>query len=487
VPWCFSALVAKIQLPLKHQGTKAHQKIINVLFNSIHFLIFLPIVFTLYWALAHKYRWMLLLFASYYFYMTWSVWFGIILSTLTLISYYSALKITQTDNVKIKKRWLWFGILCNLGCLFLFKYLGFFSGQSIKNLIIPIGLSFYTFRLLSYIIDVYRGKAEREKNIGRFALFASFFPVILSGPIERFSTLMPQLFAKHNLNFNSLAAAVRIATWGYFKKIVIADRLAEFVNPVFAEPQHYSGLTLLIVAFFFVVQLYADFSGYTDIVTGIARLFGIELSINWRRPLLSHSLVSFWKRYHISLTSWFHDYLYLGVVGNSRSYTFWLLNIFVVFVISGLWHGASLTFVMWGAMHGIVYLAEVIISKKIKLPKSFSVIGWFYVILFHALSLIAFRANSINDLGIIYKKIFAFNYGLSSIRELVSLNSFFPLLVSIALILFLFMKELSEEFQPFKKLKGIELFVKPIFYILVFVLIFVLGKFNAEEFIYTHF
>lgn len=430
------------------------------------------------------------------------MWFGVVLVALTLISYFAALKIESADNPMLRKRWLWVAIACNLGCLFLFKYSYFFYSTSarlfygqeentfslLKNLIIPIGLSFYTFRLLSYVIDVYRKKIQAEKHAGKFALFASFFPVILSGPIERFPILMSQLFARHKLNFNTLAFAVRIGTWGFFKKIVIADRLAEFVNPVFAEPQLYSGLTLLIIAFFFVIQLYADFSGYTDIVTGVALLFGIKLSINWRRPLLSRSMVVFWKRYHITLTSWFHDYVYLTIVSSSRSYAFWVMNILVVFIISGLWHGARTTFVLWGAMHGCVYIIEVLVNKKLKLTKYFYVVSWLYVMLFHTLSLIAFRANSLADLGLFYKKILAFNFSLStSVQELVTLNSLFPLVIAFLLILFLFTKELNEEFLITAKFRRLEQLVKPAFYVTVFVLIFILGKFNAGEFIYTHF
>lgn len=464
-----------------------------MLFNSIHFLFFLPIVFGLYWCVDHKYRWMVLLATSYYFYLSFNPWFGAILLLLTLISFYSGLKTGQSTEAVTRKRWLWFAIICNLACLFVFKYyavsVNLISGYSVvESLVVPIGLSFYTLRLIGYVIDVYRGKITAEPNAAKFALFASFFPVILSGPVERFSALTPQLFSKQKLNYTLLSSAVRIATWGYFKKLVIADRLAEFVDPVFAVPQHYSGSTLLIIAFFFVIQLYADFSGYTDIVTGVSRLFGIELSINWRRPLLSRSLVYFWKRYHISLTSWFHDYVYLSIVSKSRSYLFWVINIFLVFVISGLWHGAAVTFILWGTMHGFVYIMELLLGKKIRLPKSLFFAGWIYVILFHSLSLIAFRANSLFDVGIFYKKILDFNYNFSSsIHELLTINSFFPLTVSLSLILFLFIKELNEEFRYSNKLNRLESFARPAFYVFIFLLIFVLGKFNASEFIYTHF
>lgn len=473
-----------------------------MLFNSIHFLYFLPIVFLIYWIIDFKWRWLVLLLASYYFYMSWNPAFGILLFGTTIIDFYTARKISQTENPKKRKRWLMLSILSNLGCLFAFKYFIFFFNSSVfilnsfsqhhyqilDNIIIPIGLSFYTFQSLSYTIDVYRNAIIPERNPARFALYVSFFPQLVAGPVERFSNLMPQLYEKHKLAIEKLTPGVRLLTWGFFKKLVIADRLANFVNPVFADVHAFSGLTLLVAGFFFVVQVYCDFSGYSDIATGVARLFGIELMLNWKRPLLSKSLREFWTRNHISMTTWFRDYLYISLGGNKCSYNRWLSNIFLVFLISGLWHGANWTFVVWGAMHGFVYVMELVLKKPFSRIRSMAFFGWIYLILFHTVSLIAFRANSISDLGIIYSKIFSFHFDPTlAIAELKSLHHLFPLVLAIIFILFLFAKELNEEYGIVNKIRGYEGFVKPVFYVLIFIMIFVFGEFNANEFIYFHF
>ena len=473
-----------------------------MLFNSIHFILFLPVVFILYWSIAHKWRWVLLLIASYYFYMSWNPLFGLLLAGTTLVDYYTALKISQAENPKIKKRWLLVSVISNLGSLFVFKYSVFFYNSSVfvvnhfsrsnymflEKIIIPVGLSFYTFQSLSYTIDVYRGKTKPELNAARFALYVSFFPQLVAGPIERLSHLMPQLYEKHKLTIDKLISGVRIATWGFFKKLVIADRLANIVNPVFADVHSYSGLTLLVIGFFFVVQVYCDFSGYSDIATGVARLFGFELMLNWRRPLLSKSLKEFWTRNHISMTTWFRDYLYISLGGNRCSYKRWLVNIFLTFLISGLWHGANWTFIIWGAMHGILYVVELMTDKKVTFLKKFSFFGWIYLVLFHTVSLIAFRANNIHDLQIIYSKIFSFQYNFHlAFNELRSIHYLFPLLLSVFFILFLFVKEINEEYAILNRIKGFDRVIRPLFFVVIFVMIFVFGEFSANEFIYFHF
>jgi len=472
-----------------------------MLFNSLHFLYFLPITFALYWLINYNWRWLLLLLASYFFYMCWNPWFGILLLATTLIDFYTALQIAGATNTASKKRWLCVSLISNIGCLMAFKYAAFFyntsvfaiqlfSGSSMDtmaNLIIPIGLSFYTFQSLGYTIDVYRG-LKPETNPARFALFVSFFPQLVAGPVERYEHLMPQLTERKKPDIDSIIKGIRIATWGFFKKMVIADTLATIVNPVFSHVQLYSGLTLFICGFFFVIQVYCDFSGYSDIATGVARLFGIELILNWRRPLLSRSLIEFWKRNHISITSWFRNYLYIPLGGNKVPYRRWLLNIFLVFLISGLWHGANWTFVIWGSMHGLVYIVELIFKKQFPNLKVPGFIGWIYLITFHSLSLIAFRANNVQDLFMIYSKLFSFHQNLSnSLYELKKVNDLFPLLLSIILIGFLFLKELNEEHGWLNRFRSFDPILKPVFYSFVFVLIFVFGNFNANEFIYFHF
>lgn len=474
-----------------------------MLFNSIPFLIFFAIVFIAYWAIADRLRWIILLAASYYFYASWSPLFALLLLITTITDWYIACKIYANSHFPNKaKRWLLLSIIINIGCLFVFKYFVFFYNSTLNlinsyhnikypllhQIIIPLGLSFYIFKSLSYIIDVKNGNCKPEKNLARFALYISFFPQLIAGPVERFNQLAPQLFRKTTLTSEKTISAIRIIIWGYFKKMVIADRLATFVNPVFSEPASYSGLTLLLTGFFFLVQLYTDFSGYTDIATGISRLLGIELTINWKRPLLSKSIYQFWKRYHISMTSWFRDYLYIPLGGNQCSQRRWIFNILFVFIISGLWHGANWTFIIWGAMHGILYITEVIFSKKNKHKLIISFFGWMYTLIFLSFSFIAFSANSINDLTLIYSKILHFDFNINTTcNQLIQLNHTFSLLLSIALILFLFLKELNEEYNFLNRLNKNYKTVKPMFYVFLFIILFVLGEFKANEFIYFHF
>lgn len=467
-------------------------------FNSLQFVFFLPVVFGIYWILPHRWRWIFLLIASYYFYMSWDVRFGILLFGTTLVDWWAALQMEKTPVQSKRKIYLLISLISNLGCLAAFKYSAFFYNtvewttskiagdvpQYMAAILIPVGLSFYVFHSLSYTIDVYRGKIGAEKNFGIFALFVSFFPQLVAGPIARFGDLGVQFHSQKFLRSEMLITGARLAIWGYFKKIAIADRLADYVNPFFAEPEKYDGLTLLLAGFFFVVQVYCDFSGYSDIAMGIARMFGFELKLNWRRPLLSKSLHEFWERNHISMTSWFRDYLYVSLGGSRVSYPRWLLNLFLVFLISGLWHGASWTFVVWGAMHGIVYIIEILLKGKIRIP----FLGWPYLILFHTVSLIAFRANSFHDLGIFYRKIFSFDWSFArTFAEMRTLHDLLPLTLAVSGILFLFLKELSEEHAWFVRLPKFERTWRPVFYTLLFVSIFVIGQFSANEFIYFHF
>jgi alginate O-acetyltransferase complex protein AlgI len=472
-----------------------------VLFNSIPFLFFLPIVYSLYWLIKQQYRWIVLLIASYYFYMGWSVGYALLLLATTIIDYWSALKMSEASSPASRKRYLLFSLLSNLSVLAGFKYFVFFynSGVDVSNyfldthwstlerIIIPVGLSFYTFQSLSYTIDVYRGDVVPEKSLGRFALYVSFFPQLVAGPIERFNDLMPQLFVPKQNKLVIIIPAVRLMVWGFFKKMVIADRLAEIVDPVFANVHGYSGSTLLLTGFLFVVQVYCDFSGYTDIATGTAKLFGIDLCINWRRPLLSKSLTEFWKRNHISITSWFRNYLYIPLGGNRKSYHRWLLNIFLVFLISGLWHGADWTFVLWGTMHGVMYLIELLVSKRYPSLKLPAFAGHFYLLLFHTITLIAFRAQSASDLFVIYHKIVA-DFNASALNaELLSIKDSFPLAINAMLIVLFFAKEIQEEITFIKPSLLYYNYLRPVFYVLLFLSIFLIGNFNNNQFIYFRF
>ncbi|MBL7883740.1 MAG: MBOAT family protein [Bacteroidia bacterium] len=472
-----------------------------MLFNSLAFILFLLVVFTFYWLLKPNWRWVFLLIASYTFYAGWGYWYVLLLFITSTIDYWAALKIHKSKNEKHRKRFLALSVIANLSVLGAFKYFVFFynSGASLANtlsgssfhllndIIIPVGLSFYTFQSISYTIDVYRKEVIPEKNLLKFSLFVSFFPQLVAGPIERFNNLMPQLLSKKIFSESMFTSGLKIMLWGFFKKIVIADRLALIVDPLFADVNSYHGFTLLFGGFLFVVQVYCDFSGYSDIATGVSKWFGINLSLNWRRPLLSKSLIEFWKRNHISITSWFRSYLYIPLGGNKCSYQRWLLNIFLVFLISGLWHGANFTFIIWGAMHGLVYIVELIIAKKNMNFKMPAILMHFYLLLFHTFSLIAFRAISASDLGIIYNSIFFKFNALSSFNEIRNLADAFTLLVNGLLITFLFLKEMQEEYVWFSKQEKLQTILRPAFYISIIVVLFLLGNFNSNQFIYFRF
>ncbi|MGE0569013.1 MAG: MBOAT family protein [Bacteroidia bacterium] len=372
-----------------------------------------------------------------------------------------------------------------------FIYNGFIASNNndfiLQNLIIPAGLSFYTFQSMSYTIDVYRGHYSPKDKWYEFLLFVSFFPHMVAGPIVRYKDLMPQIKALSFFKAIDWSAFARLTIWGFFKKLVIADNLDKLVSPVFDNVPSYNGLELLIAGFGFVIQVYCDFSGYSDIATGVAKLFNINLSLNWRRPLFSKSLIEFWTRNHISITTWFRDYLYIGLGGNRVAYKRWLLNIFLVFLISGLWHGSNITFAVWGILHAIFYILELMLKKRLPEFNVPNMIGWIYLILFHTISLIAFRAENINDLSHIYNTVFSFNVDWSQLINLARLNdiSFYIIIIFVTAILFL--KEGQEEFQLVSNNNKSYTFLRDIFYLLIIVLIFTLGDFNANTFIYFQF
>ncbi|MCK6640258.1 MAG: MBOAT family protein [Bacteroidia bacterium] len=467
-------------------------------FTSLQFVFFVPIVFGLYWTIPVRWRNLLLLAASYYFYMTWNYRFGALLFATTFIDWMLGMQIEKSVSPKKKKLFVALSLISNLGCLAAFKYTAFLyntfewtrseiSGMNphyMEALIIPVGLSFYVFHSLSYIIDISRGKIKAETNFGTFALFVSFFPQLVAGPIARFGELGVQFREEKKWNTEQFLSGCRLVLWGYFKKIVIADRLATIVNPVFENPETYNGLTLFIAGIFFTVQVYCDFSGYSDIAAGVARFFGYELKLNWRRPLLSKSLHEFWGRNHISMTSWFRDYLYISLGGSRVAYPRWLLNLFLVFLISGLWHGASWTFVVWGALHGIVYIVEIVLKDKLRIPFG----GWIYLFLFHSLALIAFRAQSFTDLTTIYHHIFSFHWSAEvSYTELTAIADRLPVVLSFVGIACLFAYELREEHRWLSTIPKMKTVWRPLFYTLLFVSLFTIGEFSANEFIYFHF
>jgi D-alanyl-lipoteichoic acid acyltransferase DltB (MBOAT superfamily) len=356
-----------------------------MLFNSISFLIFLPIVYGLYWWIQSWENFkhtisvqnILLLIASYFFYAYWNIWFLGLLIFSTSLDYFSGLKIENSATNQHKKIWFWLSICINLGLLGLFKYFNFISinlnellgnfGWTYQPMLLlialPIGISFYTFHGLSYVIDIYHDKIKAEKNILNYSLFVCFFPLLVAGPIERAQHLIPQLVQRKVFNRAKTINGLQQMLWGFFKKIVIADNCAVFVNQIFSDYENLNSSSLFIGAIFFSFQIYGDFSGYTDIALGAARLFGIELFNNFSYPYFSKSINEFWKRWHISLTSWFRDYIYIPMGGNRVNPIRKIINTIVVFLISGFWHGANWTYISWGFLNSIFILPKTLSQK----------------------------------------------------------------------------------------------------------------------------
>ncbi len=399
-------------------------------FNSSAFLLFFPVVLLFHFLVPTKYRCVPLLILSYYFYACWNVGLmGLIIFT-TAVSYVSGLLLERTDKKSTRRLLLAITLIACLGVLFFYKYFDFFtstvssvislfSGQPAAGvsleLILPVGISFYTFQTLSYVIDVYRKNIPAEKNFIYYALFVTFFPQLVAGPIERPENLLPQLKAPHRFSKENFVTGSAVMLIGYFKKIAVADIIAPYVNSVFNNASSATGLAVILASCLFAVQIYCDFSGYTDIAIGCSRIMGIKLMQNFNRPYMSKSIKEFWSRWHISLSSWFKDYLYIPLGGNRCSKLRNMINIMIVFTVSGLWHGANMTFVLWGALHGFYQIIGRVTLKarngfigKIGLSEESSVIkAWrtFFTFVLVTFAWIFFRANSISDLGILLSKL----------------------------------------------------------------------------------
>ncbi|MBS1737924.1 MAG: MBOAT family protein [Bacteroidetes bacterium] len=352
-----------------------------MLFNTINFAIFLPIVFLLYWFGTNKnlkFQNALLLVASYFFYACWDWRFMFLLMFSTLLDYFTGLKMQDADNQKRKKFWFWLSIIVNLGFLGVFKYYNFFAesfteavsriGWQVSPLmikvILPVGISFYTFHGLSYVIDIYKDRIKAERSFVDYAVFVSFFPLLVAGPIERATHLLPQIKKEKTFDYAKAVDGLRQILWGLFKKIVIADNCAELANQIFNNSVDYSGSTLVLGAIFFTFQIYGDFSGYSDIALGTARLFGIELLRNFAFPYFSRDIAEFWRRWHISLSSWFKDYLYIPLGGSKGGNWMRIRNTFIIFIVSGFWHGANWTFIAWGFLNALFIMPSIIMQTN---------------------------------------------------------------------------------------------------------------------------
>ena len=397
-----------------------------MLFNSIEFLLFLPIVFILYWFVFNKnlkHQNLLILVSSYVFYGWWDYRFLSLIVLSTIVDYLIGLNISTQSSKKIQKILLWCSLLFNLGVLGFFKYYNFFIdswinllgsiGYDIKsiwtlNIILPVGISFYTFQTMSYTIDIYKKQIEPTKDLISFASFVSFFPQLVAGPIERASNLLPQILTKREFKYEQGVQGLRLILWGMFKKVVVADSLAPMVNDIFGNYQNLDGGTLWLGSIYFACQIYCDFSGYSDIAIGTSKLFGFELMSNFKFPYFSRNIGEFWRRWHISLSTWFRDYLYIPLGGSHKEKWKSARNIFVIFLVSGFWHGANWTFIFWGGFHSILFLPSFIFKTNRKYTNSIIAENTFFptpkefiqvVITFVLVSIgwVLFRSESIGD------------------------------------------------------------------------------------------
>ena len=477
-----------------------------MLFNSFEFLIFLPIVFLLYWFVFSKNKTTqnaFLLIASYVFYSFWDWRFSFLLVFSTILDYSSGLIIDKAETIQKKKLWMRLSILTNIGLLCYFKYVNFFIDSFIKlinhfgvhadpytlNIILPIGISFYTFHGVSYVLDIYYGRIRSHKNIIDYSLFVSYFPLLVAGPIERATHLLPQLKEKREFKYSQGVEGCRLILWGMFKKVVIADSLAPIVNDIFNNYQNYNGVTLILGLIGFAFQVYGDFSGYTDIARGVSKLFGIELILNFNYPYFSKSIPEFWSRWHISLSSWLNDYVFTPLALNFRN---WgkhgiFLAVFLTFIISGLWHGAAWHFIAWGAYHGLLYIPSIYSKKGLKSmvkKKSEDVTTWkdiprilltFTLVCFGYL---LFRAKYMSDtigyLVQIFKSIFG------NPAQLLSYNLYYNyLLVCLCPLIFYLLKSNCNFKQKFIQYS--------VYYAIFILIIYYLNQENDLDFIYFQF
>ncbi|PRY50822.1 D-alanyl-lipoteichoic acid acyltransferase DltB (MBOAT superfamily) [Arcticibacter pallidicorallinus] len=400
-----------------------------MLFNSLHFFFFFIVVTPAFFLLAHQHRWKLLLAASCYFYMTFVPVYILILGFTIVVDYFAGILI-ETSKGKKRKFFLILSLIANIGVLAIFKYYNFLNENlslllgnfdynnkiPYLNILLPIGLSFHTFQAMSYTIEVYRGNQKAERHFGIYSLYVMFYPQLVAGPIERPQNILPQLHEKKEFSYENVVEGLKHIVWGLFKKVVIADRLSLYVDAVYNNSDQHSGLTLIVATVFFAFQIYCDFSGYSDIAIGCARVMGYRLMMNFRRPYLAASIKEFWSRWHISLSTWFRDYLYFPLGGSKVSKLRWYSNLFIVFMVSGLWHGANWTFIVWGALHGTYQIFSVSFKNfndrnylgYRPLTNAFQVLLTFTLVCF---AWIFFRANNVNQAFAICESIFTFKPG----------------------------------------------------------------------------
>ena len=476
-----------------------------MLFNSIDFAIFLPIVFFLFWFHSNNIKWQnIIIFVSNYIFYGWWDWkFLSLIFLSTLIDYFVGIKIFESDNQTIRKRFLYLSIFSNLGILCFFKYYNFFIENFITafslfglkpsiytlNIILPAGISFYTFQTLSYSIDVYKNKLTPCKDIIVFSSFVSFFPQLVAGPIERASNLLPQFSIKKTFDIENASSGLKQILWGLFKKVVIADNCAFYVNTIFGDYENLNGSTLFIGAIFFTFQIYGDFSGYSDIAIGTAKLFGFDLMKNFYYPYFSRDIAEFWRRWHISLSTWFRDYLYIPLGGSRGNLSSKIRNTFIVFIVSGFWHGANWTFIFWGILHSLYFL-PLLLSKKNRnnidivaqgkiIPNIKDIFNITFTFILVVIGWIFFRSETLSDSFRYIQIIFS--------KSLFEVPTVRPTILFVILFVFIFLEWIGREKNfPLESFFSNNRYARWFTYYILVILIFVFSKSN-QQFIYFQF
>ncbi len=472
-----------------------------MLFNSIAFLLFFPIVCLIYFCIPAsqvKVRNLLLLAASYYFYMNWQPAYALLLLTSTVVTYLAALGIDSFEEQGKKRLCLVSSLVLNLAILFLFKYYNFLasnveyalqtSGLAIDlpafEFLLPVGISFYTFQALGYSIDVYRGTTKVERDFPTYALFVSFFPQLVAGPIERSNNLLPQFKARHPFDYEQVMAGVRLMVWGYFMKLVVADRCGLYVDSIFNNVAMHNGGSYLVASLLFPFQIYGDFAGYSLIAIGVARILGFRLMENFRRPYFACTVGEFWHRWHISLSTWFKDYVYIPLggnrVGRMRNY----FNLLVTFIVSGIWHGANWTFFCWGTLHGILLCIEKALGVgKRSYSGAAKLMHWAVTFVLVSLAWIFFRANNMADALTVITGIFT-KAGIPDI----SFAMFTDLCLAASALLLMFVKEVSDEYNHRIQIaESRHWLVRHAYIVAMIAIVILFGVLGGDQFIYFQF
>lgn len=474
-----------------------------MLFNSFEFLIFFPLVSIIYFLLPQKFRWILLLSSSCFFYMYFIPKYILILFFTIIIDYFAGLQLEKITNINSKRKFLIISLVANISILIVFKYYNFLNDNisfilnqfkignpiPILNIVLPIGLSFHTFQAMSYTIEVYKGNQKAESHFGIYALYVMYFPQLVAGPIERPQNVLWQFHHCHSPNYERIRSGLMQILWGLFKKVVIADRLALFVNTVYADPTAYVGFPLIWATIFFSFQIYCDFSGYSDIALGSSKVLGINLMQNFRMPYLAKSIKNFWARWHISLSTWFRDYLYIPLGGNKVPKYRWYINLLIVFLVSGLWHGANFTFIVWGFLHGIYLILGIFLepfeNKFLPTQNIFiNLLKRFFIFFLVTFAWVFFRANTINEALYIISNFHKINFNsIFGVATSSSINNFLSLILIAVLICSDYYFEWSEKHQVTLKNN----FLRYSLALVLLVAIYTLGVFDSTSFIYFQF